>query len=83
MSSVITEVLKGIKYVSNLPAELVAIITSFVVTFASGFMYVSYASITVRPWEIVAAIFTGFIVAFVSMYGWEKLTNLWEKLKNN
>ena len=29
---------------------------------------------------ILAAIMAGFIVAFVAMYGWEKLTELWKRM---
>ena len=32
---------------------------------------------------ILAAIMAGFIVAFVAMYGWEKLTELWKRMSNN
>ena len=30
---------------------------------------------------ILAAIMAGFLVAFVAMYGWEKLSDLWTRFK--
>lgn len=38
-----------------------------------------YIQTSILWYMILAAIIAGFIVAFVAMYGWEKLSELWTR----
>ena len=38
-----------------------------------------YIQMVILWYMIFAAIMAGFVVAFVAMYGWEKLSDLWQR----
>ena len=79
--SVITEVIKGVKCLAVLPTDLVVFVLSIVVTALAYFTYCAYAARAIAWYEIIGAIIAGFFIAFVTMFGWEKLTTLWKRLK--
>ena len=77
--SVITEVIKGIGVFKKIPTDIVVIILSMVLTVVAFFAYAQYASLVVAWYLVVAAIIGGFFVAFIAMYGWSKLKELWTR----
>lgn len=77
--SVITEVIKGIGVFKKIPTDIVVIILSMVLTVVAFFTYAQYASLVVAWYLVVAAIIGGFFVAFIAMYGWSKLKELWTR----
>ena len=77
--SVITEVIKGIGVFKKIPTDIVVIILSMVLTVVAFFAYAQYASLVVAWYLAVAAIIGGFFVAFIAMYGWSKLKELWNR----
>ena len=77
--SVITEVIKGIGVFKKIPTDIVVIILSMVLTVVAFFAYAQYASLVGTWYLIVAAIIGGFFVAFIAMYGWSKLKELWTR----
>ena len=77
--SVITEVIKGIGVFKKIPTDIVVIILSMVLTVVAFFAYAQYVSLVVTWYLIVAALIGGFFVAFITMYGWSKLTELWTR----
>ena len=79
--SVITQVLKGVKPLDKLPTDILVFILSMVLTLVAFFAYASYAGLTVLWYYVVGAVIGGFIVAFVAMYGWTKLKELWDRFK--
>ena len=79
--SVITQVLKGVKPLDKLPTDILVFILSIVLTLVAFFAYASYAGLTVLWYYVVGAVIGGFIVAFVAMYGWTKLKELWDRFK--
>lgn len=79
--SVITQVLKGVKPLDKLPTDILVFILSIVLTLVAFFAYASYVELTILWYYIVGAVITGFIVAFVAMYGWTKLKELWDRFK--
>lgn len=79
--SVITQVLKGVKPLDKLPTDILVFILSIVLTLVAFFAYASYAGLIVLWYYIVGAVIGGFIVAFVAMYGWTKLSELWDRFK--
>jgi hypothetical protein len=38
-----------------------------------------YIHVAILWYMILASIMAGFIVAFISMFGWEKITELWKR----
>lgn len=79
--SVITQVLKGVKPLDKLPTDILVFILSIVLTLVAFFAYASYAGLTILWYYVVGAVIGGFIVAFVAMYGWTKLSELWDRFK--
>jgi hypothetical protein len=79
--SVITQVLKGVKPLDKLPTDILVFILSIVLTLVALFAYASYAGLIVLWYYVVGAVIGGFIVAFVAMYGWTKLKELWDRFK--
>jgi hypothetical protein len=79
--SVITQVLKGVKPLDKLPTDILVFILSIVLTLVAFFAYASYAGLIVLWYYVVGAVIGGFIVAFIAMYGWTKLKELWDRFK--
>lgn len=77
--SVITEVIKGIGVFKKIPTDIVVIVLSMVLTVVAFFAYAQYAALVVTWYLIVAALIGGFFVAFITMYGWSKLKELWTR----
>lgn len=80
--SVITQVTKETGVLKKVPTPLQVTVLSVVLTVVAYFAYISYKGIYVEWYMIIGAIIGGFIVAFVAMFGWEKLTGLYSKFKN-
>jgi hypothetical protein len=79
--SVITQVLKGVKPLDKLPTDILVFILSIVLTLVAFFAYASYVELAILWYYVVGAVIGGFIVAFVAMYGWTKLKELWDRFK--
>lgn len=81
--SVITEVIKGIGVMKNVPTDIVVIVLSMVLTVVTFFAYAQYAALTIVWYWVVAALICSFFVAFIAMYGWSKLNELWARFNPN
>lgn len=78
--SVITQVFKGVGFLAKLPTDALVFVLSIGITVAAFVAYMQYIHMEILWYMILAAIMAGFIVAFVAMYGWEKLTELWKRM---
>lgn len=81
--SVITEVVKSIGAMKKVPTDIVVLTLSMVLTVVAFLAYAQYASIAIVWYWVVAAIICGFFVAFIAMYGWSKLSELWTRFNPN
>lgn len=79
MVSVITQVFKGVGVLSKIPTDILVFVLSIGITVVAFVAYMQYVQITILWYMILAAIMAGFIVAFIAMYGWEKLSELWKR----
>lgn len=79
--SVITEVTKNLSVLVKIPTDLQVIVLSIMLCEALYLTYVSYMSMTAKWYYIVVCLVAAFIVAFVAMYGWDKLTTLYSRFK--
>lgn len=79
--STITEVFKGVGILSKIPTDIVVLVLSIVITITAFIAYMQYIQQAILWYMIIAAIMAGLIVAFVAMYGWEKLSELWNRFK--
>lgn len=81
--SVITEVVKSIGIMKKVPTDIVVLALSMTLTVVTFIAYAQYAYIAIVWYWVVAAIICGFFVAFIAMYGWSKLTELWARFNPN
>lgn len=81
--SVITEVVKGIGVMKKIPTDIVVLALSMVLTVVAFIAYAQYASVAIVWYWVVAAIICSFFVAFIAMYGWSKLSELWARFNPN
>ena len=77
--SLITQVFKGVGVLSKLPTDILVLVLSIGITVTAFMAYMHYIQQVIIWYMIIAAILAGFIVAFVAMYGWEKLSELWKR----
>ena len=73
---IIVEVLKEHTGIKKIPTKLFVIIISFIVTVVALFVYSAMQGITVLWYYVVLAVFAAFVVAYISMYGWDTLKEL-------
>lgn len=77
--SVIIEVIKNIGPLKHVPTDLIVIANSMWlcgITYRGAIDYLERAFVW---YEFAMAIVGSFIVAYVAMFGWEKLSNLWKR----
>ena len=79
MVSVITQVFKGVGVLSKIPTDILVFVLSIGITVMAFVAYMQYIQMAILWYMILAAIMAGFIVAFIAMYGWEKLSELWKR----
>ena len=80
-ASVNTAVFKGVGLLAKIPTDALVLVLSLVLTITAFIAYMQYVQQAVLWYMILAAIMAGFLVAFVAMYGWQKLTELWGRFK--
>lgn len=81
--SVITQVIKGVGVFAKIPTDGLVLVLSIGITVAAFVAYVQFLHMTILWYMVLAAIMAGFVVAFVAMYGWEKLSELWKRFGKN
>lgn len=79
MVSVITQVFKGVGILSKIPTDILVFVLSIGLTVTAFVAYMQYIQQVILWYMILASIMAGFIVAFVAMYGWDKLHELWTR----
>lgn len=77
VTQVIVQVTKEVPPIKKIPTQLWAIIVSLVVCQFALFIYAALAVFTVLWYYIVLAAFAGFVVAYISINGWESLNKLY------
>lgn len=79
--SAITEVIKNVWPLKLVPTDAVVIALSMCVTVVAYFGLIGYAGRVFLWYELALAIVGAFIVAYVAMFGWAKLGELWNRFK--
>lgn len=77
--SVITQVFKGVSGLKKIPTDILVFVLSIGLTVTAFIAYMQYIQQTILWYMILAAILAGLLVAFVAMYGWEKVGELWKR----
>lgn len=79
--TIVTEFTKTWGFLDRIPTSLQVLAVSMLVSVLSVVIYVQMQKAEMIWYYIVGAIVLGWIVAYVSMYGWEKLTEMWGRFK--
>lgn len=79
MVSVITQVFKGVGVLAKIPTDMLVLVLSVGLSVVVFIAYMQSVNAVIVWYMIVAAVLAGFLVAFVAMYGWEKLSELWKR----
>ena len=77
--NVIVEIFK--KAFPKLPTTILTLILAVVVTLVAFFAWASYINLTIVWYYIVAAFILGLFVAYAAMFGFDKLKEAFDKLK--
>ena len=77
--TMIVEVAK--RLVPKVPTDLVVFIVSIALTVVAMFICAEIMEITVMWYYAVGAVVLGIAVAYAAMFGWDKFTALWTRLK--
>lgn len=77
--SVITQVTKSIAFFSKIQTQLEVVVLSVIITPAAYIAYVQYNYMQLHWYMIAASIIAAFFVAFVAIFGWEKLSTMYKR----
>ena len=77
--SIIVQVFKGVSFLKKIPTDILVFALSIGLTVTAFVAYMQYIQQTILWYMILAAILAGLLVAFVAMYGWEKVSELWKR----
>lgn len=78
--SVITQVIKEMPLIADIPTSLLVITLSISMTPAAYIAYAQYSYMQIHWYMIAASIIAGFFVAFVAMFGWEKISDIYSRM---
>lgn len=79
--SIITEMTKEIGFLNKIPTILQVIVLSIALWIVFYFGACTAGAVTYSWFMLVAAIVAGFITAYISSYGWEKLNDVFKRYK--
>lgn len=77
--SVITQVIKSWPGLSKLPTSAVVIVLSLVLCPASFVALMAWQKHPITWYMVFACMIAAFVVALVSMDGWERIKEIWER----
>lgn len=77
--SVVVQVFKGVSVLKKIPTDILVFVLSIALTVTAFVAYTQYVQQAILWYMIIAAILAGLLVAFVAMYGWEKVSELWKR----
>lgn len=78
--TMIVEVVK--RLLPSVPTDLVVFIISIAITVIAMFVCAEIMNITVMWYYAVGAVVLGIAVAYAAMFGWDRFTALWSRLKD-
>ena len=77
--SIVVQVFKGVSVLKKIPTDILVFVLSIGLTVTAFVAYMQYVQQTILWYMIIASILAGVLVAFVAMYGWEKVSELWKR----
>ena len=81
VTNIITEVLKKLTW-EKMPTNLLALLVAMVVTLLAFFALCQIMGISITWYMVAGAVILGIFVAYAAMFGFDKLRQTMEQLKN-
>lgn len=81
--SMITQVIKEMPGVAQIPTSAVVLLVSLVVCLLSVVILCQYIKIVMLWYYWVAGVIASFIVYLVATGGWDRVTEIWQRTKYN
>ena len=78
--SLVTEGLKSIKWINRFPTKLVCYVVAITLTTPMMLALMAYMKVPVEWYMVFASFLASFVVAKVSMYGWNDVNELCKRL---
>ena len=78
----VAEVTKEIGFLGRIPTAVQVIVLSVILCQLVYWWYVTGTEAAAAWWGPVLALVVAFYVAFLAMYGWEKLAQLWARYRH-
>lgn len=79
--NLIVELTKNAAVIKKIPTSLYATIVSVMLSAVAYFVAIGILKVLFVWYELILSFIIGFPVAYVAMYGWEKLNELWSRFK--
>ena len=79
--SVITQVIKEIPGLKNIPTSVVVVVLSLVLCPVALVALLTWQGQAITWYMIFACMIAAFVVALVSMDGWERVAEIWRRTK--
>jgi len=76
---IITEMIKDLWVIKKVPTKLTALMISIVVVAGAMVLYLNASHTAFVWWYMVGALFSAFIVGYLSINGWEALYSIWKR----
>lgn len=81
LTNIIVEVIKSFFQEHNVPTNIVAVVTSIILTFVASMAYASFKEINLVWFDYVAMLIYGILVGYGAMFGYDKLKEIIDKFK--
>ena len=81
--SMITQVIKEMPFLRNLPTNVVALAVSMILCPLAVIVACQYFKIVILWYYVFASFIAAFMVYLVSTGGWERVTEMWNRTKWN
>ena len=79
--SVITQVVKNLGVLKEVATNIVVVALSIVLTLGCAIAYLQYIKQPILWYYIFACIIAAFIIALISMSGWQAVIKIWDRNK--
>ena len=77
------QLIKNLPGLNKIPTDLVTMVLSIGYSELALVMWSQYSNTPVEWYYYVGMFFGGLVVAYIAMYGWNKLKDLWDRSVTN
>ena len=79
--NVVVELTKSAPGIKRMPTSLYTVIVSVLLSGAAYFVAIGLLNTSFVWYELTLCVVSGFPIAYIAMFGWEKFNELWNRFK--